>query len=158
MANIAQTINCLHSLFMAQGDQYVRTPVFDIFEMYRPHMNSQIVPVRIKADDLSIKLLSGDGKLAGLAGSASIQDRQITLTLTNPSVENSVNVQVRLADGVQLSEARASVLTHTDLHVTNTFAQPDAVRSSALKINVSSGAASATLPRQSVSSIQIRLA
>jgi alpha-N-arabinofuranosidase len=26
MANVAQTINCIHSLFLAQGDKYWRTP------------------------------------------------------------------------------------------------------------------------------------
>ena len=27
MANVAQTVNCIHSLFLAQGDKFVRTPV-----------------------------------------------------------------------------------------------------------------------------------
>jgi alpha-N-arabinofuranosidase len=28
MANVAQTINCLHSLFLAHGDKYTRTPPY----------------------------------------------------------------------------------------------------------------------------------
>ena len=33
MANVAQTINCLHSLFLAEGDRFVRTPAYYVFEM-----------------------------------------------------------------------------------------------------------------------------
>ena len=38
MANVAQTINCIHSLFLAEGDRFVRTPAYYVFEMYRNHM------------------------------------------------------------------------------------------------------------------------
>ena len=42
MANVAQTINCIHSLFLAQGDRFTRTPVYYVFEMYRDHMGAQL--------------------------------------------------------------------------------------------------------------------
>src|SRR2546425_2222579 len=47
MANVAQTINCLHSLFAAVGDQYTRTPAYYTFELYRPHMGGQSVPAKM---------------------------------------------------------------------------------------------------------------
>ena len=36
MANVAQLVNNLHSLFLADGDKFVATPNFHVFEMYRP--------------------------------------------------------------------------------------------------------------------------
>jgi len=33
MANVAQTINCIHSLFLAIEDKYTRTPPYYVFEM-----------------------------------------------------------------------------------------------------------------------------
>ena len=47
MANVAQTINCIHSLFLAQGDRYTRTPVYSVFEMYKNHMGARSVPLRV---------------------------------------------------------------------------------------------------------------
>ena len=37
MANIAQLVNNLHSLFLADGDRFVATPTFHVYAMYRPH-------------------------------------------------------------------------------------------------------------------------
>ena len=45
MANVAQSVNCIHSLFLAQGDKFVRTPVYHVFDMYRSHMGARQVPV-----------------------------------------------------------------------------------------------------------------
>ena len=38
MANVAQLVNCLHSLFLAHDDRFVATPAFHVFEMYAPHV------------------------------------------------------------------------------------------------------------------------
>ena len=37
MANVAQLINNLHSLFLASEDKFVATPNFHVFEMYAAH-------------------------------------------------------------------------------------------------------------------------
>ena len=34
MANVAQLVNCLHSLFLADGERFVATPNYHVFEMY----------------------------------------------------------------------------------------------------------------------------
>ena len=38
MANVAQLVNCLHSLFLAHDDQFVATPTFHVFEQYAAHV------------------------------------------------------------------------------------------------------------------------
>ena len=158
MANVAQTINCLHSLFAAVGDKYTRTPAYYTFEMYRPHMGGRLVPVRIGLPELTVPLLEGSGRLPALSGSASVRDRSVTVTLTNPSLRESVVTRIRLAGGARLREARATVLTHPDMRATNTFEKPDEVVPMALAAPVSGDTAALTIPRQAVVAASFHLA
>ncbi|MCW5980136.1 MAG: alpha-N-arabinofuranosidase [Bryobacteraceae bacterium] len=157
MANIAQTINCLHSLFMAQGDKYVRTPVYYVFDMYRPHMNGRLVPMTIKVADREVPLLDGSGKLAGIAGSASLRERALALTLTNPSTEDSVTARIRFSGGMNAAEGRGTVLAHADPQAANTFAKPGEVVPSELAVTLSGGVATVTLPKQSAAALTFRM-
>ena len=43
MANVAQSINCIHSLMLAQEDKFCVTPTFHVFKMYMPHRGAQSV-------------------------------------------------------------------------------------------------------------------
>ena len=158
MANVAQTINCLHSLFAAVGDRYTRTPAYYTFEMYRPHMGGRLVPVRIGLPQVTVPLLEGSGRLPALSGSASVRDRSVTVTLTNPSLRESVVTRIRLAGGARLREARATVLTHPDMRATNTFEKPDEVVPMALAAPVSGDTAALTIPRQAVVAASFHLA
>ena len=38
MANVAQLVNCLQSLFLAHDDRFIATPTFHVFEMYAAHV------------------------------------------------------------------------------------------------------------------------
>ena len=157
MANVAQTINCLHSLFAAVGDKYTRTPAYYTFEMYRPHMGGRRVPMKIDVPDLTVPLFEGPGRLPGLSGSASVRDRSLTVTLTNPSLVDRVVTRIRLPGGARLREARATVLTHEDMHATNTFERPDEVGLAALAAQVSGDAATVTIPKQAVVAVSLQL-
>ena len=66
MANVAQTINCLHSLFPAVGDKYTRTPPYYAFEMYRPHMGARVVPMHVRGDELTVTVQDGTAKIPAL--------------------------------------------------------------------------------------------
>jgi alpha-N-arabinofuranosidase len=158
MANVAQTINCLHSLFAAVGDKYTRTPAYYTFELYRPHMGGRLVPVKISLPELTVPLLEGTGRLPGLSGSASLRDQTLTVTLTNPSLQEKVVARIRLTAGARLREARATVLTHEDMHATNTFERPDEVHLAPLPAQVSGETVTLTIPRQAVVAVSLRLA
>jgi alpha-N-arabinofuranosidase len=158
MANVAQTINCLHSLFAAVEDKYARTPSYYTFEMYRPHMGARLVPMRIEVPELTVPILAGSAKLAGLSGSASIRDGRLAVTLTNPSLESEVSTVVRLDGGGRVAEGRGTVLTHEDMAATNTFAGPDNVTPSALAVRISGDAAHVTVPRRAVVALELLIA
>jgi len=158
MANVAQTINCLHSLFAAVGDKYVRTPAYYTFEMYRPHMGGRLVPARIDVPALTVPLLEGSARLAGLSGSASVRNKDLTLTLTNPSLQEGFATRIRLAGAARLRDARARVLTHSDMHATNTFERPDEVTLAALPVTISGDAVTLGIPKQAVVAVSLQLA
>jgi alpha-N-arabinofuranosidase len=157
MANVAQTINCLHSLFAAVGDRYARTPVYYAFEMHRPHMGARRVPMRVEVPVRTVPTLDGSAELAGLSGSASIRDRQVAVTLTNPSLDATVSARV-CVDGCRVAEGRGTLLTHREMTATNTFEEPDNVRPSEVGVEIRADAARVAIPAKSVVALELVVA
>ena len=52
MANVAQLVNCLQSLFLADGDRFVTTPTFHVFEAYGAHVGGQSVRTLVSAPSI----------------------------------------------------------------------------------------------------------
>jgi len=150
MANVAQTVNCIHSLFLAEGDKFVRTPVYHAFDMYRAHRGARQVPVKNPVPDLNVPVLAGQARLPGLSSSASIRGRRLAVTLTNPSLDAALSVRIRLAGGARATEARGLVLTHQDMRATNSFADPNEVKPAAHPVRVAADALEVSLPKQAI--------
>ncbi len=142
---------------MPQGDKFVRTPAYYVFDMYRAHMGARQVPVQSPAKDLNVTALAGPATLPGLSISASIRERRLTVTITNPSLDASMAVRIRLANGASAREARGVVLTHQDMRATNTFNAPDEVKPAAFPVKVVGDGLKLTMPSQSVVSIQCEI-
>jgi alpha-L-arabinofuranosidase len=158
MANVAQTVNCIHSLFLARGDKFVRTPVYHVFDMYRVHMGARQVPFTNPVAELNVSVLAGQARLPGLSASASMRDRRLAVTMTNPSAESSVKMRLRISGGARPTEARGTVLTHPDMHAGNTFSHPEEVKPGALPVTLSGDAVEVALPRNSVAVVECMLA
>jgi alpha-N-arabinofuranosidase len=126
--------------------------------MYRPHMGGRLVPATFDIPDLTVPLPEGEATLAGLSGSASIRDKVLTVTLTNPSLRDAVATRVRVSGGARVREARATVLTHPDMQATNTFEKPHEVGIAALTAQVSGDTATITIPTQAIVAITLALA
>jgi alpha-N-arabinofuranosidase len=158
MANVAQTINCLHSLFAAVEDKFVRTPVYYAFEMYRPHMGARLVPLRIALPELTVPLLEGSAAIPGLYGSASIRDRRLCLTLTNPSLDAPVSASIRVEGGGRVAEGRGTVLTHEQMGAKNSFDRPHEVALREQAVAMRGNAAQATIPPRAVVALELQIA
>jgi alpha-N-arabinofuranosidase len=158
MANVAQSVNCIHSLFLAQGANFVRTPVYHVFDMYRSHMGARQVPVRNTVPEIDVPALAGPARLPGLSASASIRNRRLAVTLTNPSLDAALSVRVKLAGGARATEARGLVLTHQDMRATNTFASPDEVKPAAHAVRVGADGLELSLPKQSIVLVDCQMA
>jgi alpha-N-arabinofuranosidase len=157
MANVAQTVNCIHSLFLALEDKYTRTPPYYVFEMYRPHMGARLTAMQVRGAELTVPTQEGTAKIAALTGSASLREKRLTVTLTNPSLESPVTARIRFAGGARASEGRGVALTHSDMRARNTFQNADEVRPAPLPVNISNGGVTAMIPKQAVVALEIQL-
>jgi alpha-N-arabinofuranosidase len=126
MANVAQLVNCLHSLFLAEGDRFVATPTFHVFEMYGGHVGGVAVRTVFSAPRIAYQRVNESGSFWGLEGSASVKDKTLTLTVVNPHVSEPREAEV-VVRGASAAAAKASVLTAADVHAHNTFEHPNTV-------------------------------
>jgi alpha-N-arabinofuranosidase len=127
MANVAQLVNCLHSLFLAHEDRFIATPTFHVFELYAPHVGGQSLRTVFSSPRISYQRVSAPGSFWGLGGSATIKDRTLTLTVVNPHVGEWRDAEIAVRGAVPAS-AKAATIAATDIHAHNTFEQPRAVQ------------------------------
>ncbi len=156
MANVAQTINCIHSLMLAEGDRYARTPVYYVFEMYRNHMRSRVAPMTIRCDELKVPSRSGSATMPGLSGSASTKDNGLNVTITNPSLDSSIVAHLRLTSG-NITEGRGTVLTHSEMTAHNSLDSPNEVRLAPVAVTVRGNQAEISIPQRAVVSLELKI-
>ena len=126
MANCAQLINCLNSLYLAHEDRFVVTTVGRVFEMYAGHQGGESLRTEFSAPRVRY---DRDGQAAtfwGLNGSASIRGRNLFLTVVNPHVGEPREAEIVLRGG-RFSSGSVTTIAHADIHAKNTFAHRDAV-------------------------------
>lgn len=156
MANCAQLINCLNSLYLAHEDRFVVTPVGHVFAMYAAHQGGQALRTIFSAPAINY---DRDGKPAsfwGLKGSASLRDKELTLTVVNPDVKEARDTQV-VVRGAKIKAATATVLTNSDIHAHNTFADKDVVTPRTQYVDLTNDALSFRFPSASVTKLAVQL-
>lgn len=172
MANVAQTINCIHSLMLAQGDKFTVTPTFEVFKMYLPHRGAQSLRADFAAPGIVNTLaqvtpvggnsttgsIDAAGHLAGLSGSASIVGKTVTLSVVNPHLTHALTTEIAIA-GASIASARGTLLTAPDVHAHNDFEHPHAVLPVDARIATPrTGRVIHTFPPASVTTLEITLA
>jgi len=158
MANIAQLVNCLQSLFVAHESKFIVTPNYHVFQMYMDHMGAESVRTEFMAPRVSYQRNGQPATFWGLAGSASRRDKTVTLTVVNPSAADARETTVSVR-GAKIASAAITTLTAGALDAHNSFDAPDAVPAPK-ESPVTPGAAGdlvVTLPKASVSKIRVML-
>jgi alpha-L-arabinofuranosidase len=156
MANVAQLINCLHSLFLAHEDKFIMTPTFHVFEMFMPHMGGRAVRAVFSAPEVQYMRVDKPAEFWGLSGSASISGKQLTLTVTNPHLSEIREAEIAVR-GAGVGATQAQVLTAPDVHAHNTFENPKAVQPRNERVTPAAGVMSYRFPPASVTRLQITL-
>jgi alpha-L-arabinofuranosidase len=126
MANCAQLINCLNSLYLAHEDKFCVTPVGHVFAMYAAHQGGQALRTIFSAPTVNY---DRDGKPAsfwGLNGSASLHDKELVLTVVNPHASATREAKLGIR-GASVKSGTATTLTHSDIRAHNTFEQREVV-------------------------------
>jgi alpha-N-arabinofuranosidase len=157
MANCAQLINCLNSLYLAHEDKFCITPVGHVFDMYSAHQGAQSLRTIFSTPDIHY---DRDGKAAsfwGLKGSASLRDKDLVLTVVNPNVSEPREAEIGIR-GAAIQSAAATVLGNRDIHAHNSFAQKDAVHPEAKQLSLEGRNPTYTFAPASVTKLALRLA
>jgi alpha-L-arabinofuranosidase len=177
IAAVAQSVNCIHSLMLAQGDKFTVTPTFHVFQMYLPHSGAQAVRAEFSTAAIRNPLantpipaggnsyrgsLDAVKTLAGLSGSASVASsgdgKQITLTVVNPHLDQAMTTEV-MVQGAKIASATGTVLSETDVHAHNDFDHPNAVHPRPATVGqATAGRLLHTFPAASVTTLQLTLA
>jgi alpha-L-arabinofuranosidase len=181
LAAVAQSVNCLHSLMLAQGDKVTLTPTFYVFKMYLPHRGAQAIRAEFNAPAISnplgntpiqvggnsyIGALAPVKTLAGLSGSASIAVKGpgsesgglLALSVVNPHLTRPMTTEIAVR-GAKVTSATGTVLASHNIHDHNDFAHPDAVKAAVTSVNTPvGGKLRHTFPPASVTTLQITLA
>ena len=126
MANCAQLINCLNSLYLAHEDKFCVTPVGHVFELYAAHQGGQSLRTVLTGPSVHYDRDGQPATLDGLSGSASLHGKELVLTVVNPHVTERREAEIAVP-GATIRSATATVLTNSDIHAHNTFAERKAV-------------------------------
>ncbi|HYW69992.1 MAG TPA: alpha-L-arabinofuranosidase C-terminal domain-containing protein [Pyrinomonadaceae bacterium] len=128
MANPAQLVNTIHSMFYTYEDKFTVTSNYHVFEMYGAHAGATAVRTDFVAPKANFTRLDAQRKetpasLWGLNGSASVKDKQLVLTVVNPHARDARETEIAIRGGA-IKSGKTRTLTSTDLHARNTFANP----------------------------------
>ena len=141
MANPAQLVNTIHSLFLAYEDKFIVTPNFHVFEMYTPHQGAQALRTEFIAPRVSYMRggrSPGRQEFWGLAGSASLSGKQLTLTAVNPDAKTARETEIDIVGG-RVASAQARVLSSDDIHAHNSFQNPRGLEPRDEQVTVGAG-------------------
>ncbi len=127
MANVAQLVNNLHCLFLADGDRCITTPTYHVFDLFKEHQGG--AAFRTVYEKERIKYCVGDEEsfTEDLSVSASVKDGYVTVTLANLSADKAVEVCLQPI-GAELEETfELAEIGGCGLNAHNTFDEPDNV-------------------------------
>jgi alpha-N-arabinofuranosidase len=157
MANIAQLVNCLQSLFFAHEDKFAVTPTYHVFDLYSAHQGAKSVRTLASSPNVRYMCNGAAASMRGLNGSASLQGSVLTLTVTNPSLRETRETEVAVR-GAKISGAAAWALAEADPQAHNSFSDPRAVQPKQVKPTLRNGAVMHAFPPASVTKIELTLA
>ena len=122
-------------------------------------MGAQRARMEIRCDKLTVPSRTeagGSATMPALSGSASLKQKTLTVTMTNPSLDASIAAQLHLSQG-NITDCHGTVLTHAEMNATNTFEQPENVHPISLSVDLGCSRISVTIPKHSIASLELKL-
>ena len=156
MANCAQLINCLNSLYLAHEDKFCVTPVGHVFAMYADHQGGQSLRTIFSVPDVTYERDGKQTRFWGLKGSASLHDKQLVLTAVNPDVTAAHETEI-VVRGATVQSGSATTLTNPDIHAHNSFEQRNVVSPESKPMEGKGGTLTYTFPPASVTKLVLKL-
>ncbi|MDR1644170.1 MAG: alpha-N-arabinofuranosidase [Clostridiales bacterium] len=134
MANIAQVANVLQSVILTEGKKLILTPTGHVYDLYKRHHDAECLGMFLEG--------------ASLSATASRLGEELTLTISNASLDKSEELEIRIL-GAKAGTVSARILTgKANAH--NTFEEPNAVTPAKLEARIENGLVRLELPPCSV--------
>jgi alpha-N-arabinofuranosidase len=153
---VAQLVNTIHSLFLAYEDKFILTPNYHVFEMYAAHQGGQSVRTLFSAPTATYTLGGKQNALWGLQGSASLHDKELILTVVNPHHNQPRDAEIAIR-GASVRSGQSRILSSTDIHAHNNFANPHALEPKDAQVNATGPTIVFQFPPASVTRLQLAL-
>lgn len=155
MANVAQLINNLHSLFLARQENFVATPNFYVFEMYAAHHHGKSLRTVFNVPAVDNERGKPES-VPALAGSASLHDQRLVLSVVNTHASEPRRGTIRLR-GATPRSGKGRVLAADDIHAHNSFEHPDAVLTRDVSVAAAGSVFNHDFPPASVTLLELDL-
>ncbi|WP_205857795.1 alpha-N-arabinofuranosidase [Phytoactinopolyspora endophytica] len=124
MANIAQTVNVLQAMVLTDGERFVLTPTYHVFEMNKDHQDAVNLPLHVTHD--SPRRAVDGREFESVSASASVKDGRVLVSMTNLDLHDDARIRLDLRGaGWTLGEGR--ILTASSVQAHNTVDDLSAV-------------------------------
>jgi alpha-N-arabinofuranosidase len=110
----------------------------------------------VQAPEVTFRAGGQEHKLFRVAGSASLREKTLTLTLVHTHVREPAEIIVRLRDG-KADSVWQTVLTHEKLNAHNTFDNPNVVAPRTMEVKEHGEAIRGVLSPASVTRLDVRV-
>jgi len=150
VANLAQTVNVIHSLILTKGDEMVLTPTYHVFDFYKVHQDAKLIPLEINSPDYSYK----ENKMKAINASASIdKDGNTNISLVNVDATRDISISINVAG----SSVNGKILTASKFNAINDFGQKPAVIPAAFNsAKLENNKLTLTIPAKSIIQLLIK--
>ncbi len=147
MANIAQINNVLQAMVLTKGEKMIVTPTYHVFEMYKVHQGSKLVPIDVNSGTYQ----NGSDTLPAISASASKDKKgKIHISICSLNPQSPAEFECAL-EGFQAKKVTGRILTADAMNAHNTFEKADAVKPAEFKgAEIKDGKILATIPAKSV--------
>jgi len=156
MASVAQLVNNLQALFFAHENRFCVTPTYHVFDLYSSHQGGQSLRTVLSAPDIRYSFDDKPAALPGLCSSSSLKGNNLTVTVTNPSIDTARNSEIVIRGG-RIQTISAVVLAAKDVHAHNSFDNPRAVEPSTFPIKAQGAVLTNLFPPASVTKFEVTL-
>ncbi len=145
MACVAQTVNVLNALFLTDGRRFIKTPNYDVFEMYMVHRGARLI------EDLCSDEASECKKIHVLA---SLRDNMMSVNVVNTDYDCPETIELCLPENYRYVSGKVLCASAPDDF--NSWEQPDLIRAAPCEAPVMAGSGQfcVNVPAASVSVYQ----
>lgn len=154
MANIAQLVNVLQAVILTEGDKMILTPTYHVFDMYKNHMDCELVDSHMDTIEVG---LEEEFMIPNLSQSVSQSaDGKLSLTISNASLTESYEVESIIAE-VTVNSVKGTILCNK-MNAHNTFEEPETVKPAEFnEVEITKCGVTFTIPACSVLHLELEV-